>query len=102
MKYRKSAKQLYIDRDRIIKSYNSSEYVDAIGFRNEVSKVHYLKREWFLDTINCTFEGFVFPIPKSYDLVLKEYYGDNYMIPQKQANKHGKVFFDPYNSYKNM
>ena len=98
----KTARQLYIERDQIIKSYNAfntSEYVDAIGFRTIISKVKYLRREWFANTTYGSFEGFRFRIPQNYDMVLKEYFGENYLIPEKLANKHGKVIFDPYKSY---
>ncbi len=93
---------LYRKREQVSERYSSSEYVDAIGFRRKLDAVRYLKREWFMKTVDIEFENRFFPAPKDYNKVLKVYFGDKYMIPKKAASKHGRVFFDAERSYKEV
>ena len=56
------------------------------------------KKEVFRNSINCSFEGHLFPIPREYDDVLKSNYGDYLSLPplEEQEPHHGivKISFD--------
>lgn len=56
-------------------------------------------RYYFFDTINVPFEDIELPIPKEYDKLLTQQYGE-YMIPVKANSEHGKVIFNAFTSYK--
>lgn len=88
-----------------LRNYDKTQYVDKVSFRGDVSKLCYLKREWFKDGIEIKFEGFICKIPHNYDAVLKEYYGDNYITPQKISTTHGLnggMIFDVHKSYREV
>lgn len=57
-----------------------------------------IKREAFYDTIPGPFEGHSFPIPRSYDKVLTQLYGDYLSLPpeEERESHHGviKIAFD--------
>ena len=95
-----SYKELYERMDNEMKKYNNAKYVDKVGLRNDINSVHYLERIWFNEIAYIEFEGMKVPIPKEYDKILKEYYGEDYMEPSKAPSLHGEVIFDPDISYK--
>ena len=101
IRYRDDVK-LYQTFERILKRYSKSLYVDKIGFYTDCNKVHYLKKNWYLNSIDCSFEGFSFPIPQEYDVILKMDYGEDYMIPQNNPTLHGEIMFDTQRSYKEV
>ena len=49
---------------------------------------HIYASEWFDETEMMSFEGYAFPVPHEYDLVLRTYYG-NYMQMPKCENRVG-------------
>ena len=58
------------------------------------------RKEWFLvslkehiETIDCEFEGYLFPIPKAYDSILSRRYGDYMQMPpiDEQKPHHGII-----------
>lgn len=57
--------------------------------------------EWFSEVEEASFEGFKFPIPKDYDMVLAMYYG-NWRKLVRSDNTHGDIVFDmtkPYTEF---
>ena len=47
----------------------------------------------FEETIEAEFEGKMYPVPKEYDVILTQLYGDYMQLPpaEKQVNPHGLV-----------
>jgi lipopolysaccharide cholinephosphotransferase len=56
------------------------------------------KKEWYSDTIYMPFEDIQMPVPKGYDKILTNQYGD-YMTPVKAPSMHGSVIFDTKRPY---
>ena len=99
LKYRDSS-DLYRKLELIMQRYEDAEMIDKIGFRNNTSDVHYMKREWFSSAVPVFFEGYRFPAPVGYKDVLKEYYGIDYMIPKQLSSFHEGILLDAEKSYK--
>ena len=49
--------------------------------------------EVFEETIEAEFEGKMYPVPKEYNVILTQLYGDYMQLPpaEKQVNPHGLV-----------
>lgn len=86
----------------VASKYKDSVFVDKLMFRNKPEECRYLKKRYFNGTTNVAFEGKVFPAPADYDLVLKEYYGNDYMIPIKASSAHGEVIVSTRLTYKEL
>lgn len=57
---------------------------------------YYLPKEWYAETIYLPFENVIeLPVPKEYDLVLRQHYGDQYMTPIRQGCGHDYPFYAP-------
>ena len=100
----KDISQVYYQIENMYKHENDTEYVDKVLFR-KYPDIFYLKREWFADTTNISFEGYDLPVPACYDDVLKVYYGDDYMLPRQTNSYHdtfGHFIFDTDKSYKEV
>ena len=54
--------------------------------------------EWLSETIEVPFEDISISVPKEYDLILKEQYGE-YMKFVVGNNNHGGVYVDLSNNY---
>ncbi len=97
---------LYARVESLYKTQSQTEYVDKLMFRRKDAKLMKLQKKWFDEEIRIDFEGFAFPIPKDYDEILKVYYGQNYMIPDRNAGTthsgFGEVIFDTDRSYKEV
>lgn len=65
-------------------SWNESKY---IGCPIWAGWMRFLKKEWFDETVMLPFEDTKVPAPKSYDLVLKEIYGDYMTLPPEDQRK---------------
>lgn len=53
------------------------------------------EREWFKETVECAFEKTTVNIPKEYDKVLRQQYGDYTIIPENPPKSfHGQVIFN--------
>lgn len=85
--------------EEICKWHSDSEFVDKIMARMDINTIHRFRKEWFEESILWEFEGYKFPIPKDYSLVLEELYGKDYMIPKKEATYHGGLIIDTERSY---
>lgn len=62
--------------------YSSPEFMPGLSFRIQ------RKKEWYDETLMMPFEDIMIPVPKGYDLILSQQYGD-YMTPQKSPSIHG-------------
>ena len=90
---------MFHEYEKICMKYNNSQYVDKIMFRKEPEKVYYIKKDWFDQSVDVSFEGLQFPVPAGYDHVLKTYYGNNYMKPAKAPSMHGGLILNTEKSY---
>ena len=72
----------------------------------EFNKMLFYKED-FDDIINMEFEGFLFPVPKGYDRMLKNVYGDYMEFPpvDKRGQWHNDLYINteiPYKDYLHM
>ena len=98
----KDVKALFAKYEEICKEYKDTGYVDKIMFRRDSSKVIYLKKEWFSDSVNIPFEGREYPVPGHYKDVLEAYYGKDFMTPMEAPSMHGGLIIDVEKSYKEV
>lgn len=74
-------------------------YLDKISWRNKDSRFLKLDKSLYDESINLPFENLKISCPKKFDIVLKEMFGENYMIPVQENSAHGKVIINPNISY---
>lgn len=74
-----------------------TEYVNTAVFTAYKYDTLVYKKEWLDEVIYTDFEGFMIPIPKGYDGVLKVQYGDYMKLPpvEKRGVEHAGAVFDP-------
>ena len=65
--------------------YTSGEYMGNICWPESFEKEHY-RSEWFSETVEVPFEDILCPVPKDYDDILKNFYGD-YMTPPPENKR---------------
>lgn len=70
-----------LEKNSMKYSYEDSKYVDCTVW---YTIPYHHEREWFNDPISCEFEGSMFPIPKNYDDLLKDWYGDYMKLPPEE------------------
>lgn len=94
-------KQQYFKFEKLVSknTYNDTGYVDALSFRNDVKKCNRFSIDYYNEMNYVKFETIKVPIPAGYNEILKRYYGDDYMVPQKICTMHGGVIFDTSMSY---
>ena len=87
-------KQLLYLADRLAASYwdTESEEVSLIYLLNQRPDYR-IPIEYFDDIIEVPFETTTIPIPKKYDLILRQNYGDDYMTPKRVKASHDYPFF---------
>lgn len=94
----------YADRVKLFNSVCESNFgeSDTVGYLAGCLKKYKanIKRYYFGETLYVPFENTTIPIPKYYDEILTDRYGD-YMKPVRATNYHGGCDFDVNNSYKN-
>lgn len=91
--------------DNYVRQSSEERYVDKVTFRDDVSKICYLKKSWFEQSVVLEFEEFKCAVPSAYDEILKAYYGTDYMTPKQQSTVHGGnggMIFDAYKPYKDV
>lgn len=74
-------------------------YFDKIYWREQNSRFLKLEKSWYKDNIELPFEELKISCPKEFDKILKEMFGNNYMIPVQENSAHGKVIINPNISY---
>ena len=92
-------RELFRQYDGICKRYSDTGYLDLVMWKPEVQRLTRLKREWYSETVEMKFEGFLFPAPIGYRGYLIRHYGKDYMTPQKLPTNHGDVIWDTDVSY---
>lgn len=96
-------KKMYSMFQELYSSYSSSpsEYVAMPTLYLANLLKYRMKKEWYSETTMLPFEDIMIPVPKDYDKVLTEYYGD-YMTPVKSPTAHGASLIDTNRSYKDV
>lgn len=80
--------------------YGSSEYVYCVIWDRAVCP---LKKEWFMEKIETTFESLTVSIPKQYKEILTLLYGDYMQLPPKEEQKasHNYILYRQEKNSKN-
>ena len=66
-------------------------FISCLSF--QVDLKHFLRdKHWYDETVYLPFEDMMMPLPKDYDRILKQQYGD-YMIPKQAPSYHGGFLF---------
>ncbi|MGN0436128.1 MAG: phosphorylcholine transferase LicD, partial [Wujia sp.] len=88
-----TVEKMFAEYEKICMECNAeSEYVDKTMFRFKTMDLHVeLEKKIFDDMIEVDFETLKVPVPREYDKVLKIFFGEDYMIPQKVDSIHGAV-----------
>jgi lipopolysaccharide cholinephosphotransferase len=83
---------LFRKAEMIARKYNQSNNRMVINFSGAYGNKEVFPKEFFLNTMDYKFENHVFRIPKSYDVMLKQLYG-NYMElpPRSKRISHHKI-----------
>lgn len=89
----------YRNFESICSRYNEqeTEKISCLGF--DFDSVHFQTRSDFEELIQVPFEFLEIPVPKEYDHVLRERFGDYHKIV-RGGSYHGGVLFDTNRSYK--
>ncbi|MBR1539885.1 MAG: LicD family protein [Clostridia bacterium] len=93
------------DLNKILAKYEKllSKYKDEktkyMGLIYDGFKYPVFEREYYDEYENLSFEYLSLRCPKKYDSMLRQEYGEDYMVPQKKASTHQEFFFDTEKSY---
>jgi len=91
-------KRLKIIINGLAKSQNGhgNEYLTCLTFEIHRWKSRLIRKEDFFVAIDMEFEGHLFPVPRNYDEILKNVYGDYMKMPSRDERKpsHGVVEID--------
>lgn len=73
-----------------MKSKENSEWLCNLGLLNDRIQIESkkMRAEWYDNTLYLPFENLIVPVPKEYDKVLTQLYGD-YMTPKQAPSYHG-------------
>ena len=75
--------------------YNNSKYIGCIIWGSDDGLRGVFPKEWFDELIDADFEGTYFKIPKEYDKVLTQLYGD-YMELPPEKDRIAHHYYDAY------
>ena len=75
-------------------SWNESDYVFCTVWTS-YKKMHFLKKEYFEDFIEVDFENLKVPVPKKYNDILTDYYGDYMKLPPEEE-RNPQHFYQTY------
>ena len=93
--------QAFVEFESLVSRYNGSGQTRVANISLLPDVEHFFSVEWFSEVEEASFEGFKFPIPKDYDMVLAMYYG-NWRKLVRSDNTHGDIVFDmtkPYTEF---
>ena len=84
--------QLLRVADGVLQMYNDDggDYAELIYYLNRSSRRY--KQEWYSESIRLPFETSEIPVPKEYDAVLRNMYGD-YEKPTQWTDGHNYPFY---------
>ncbi len=98
---KKRVNRYYIMFEKEITKYNSSETKRVTNFFQ--FPLNKKRRVWniedVLETVDMPFEMFQLPLPKGYEVILDQFYGD-WKTYQIGTSTHGETIFDTNRSYK--
>ena len=79
--------------DELVKKNTVSNGKYAGVLASKAKEQEIMDPEVFEETIEAEFEGKMYPVPKEYDVILTQLYGDYMQLPpaEKQVNPHGLV-----------
>lgn len=94
------ARSFYSSYEQLCGEYNGegNGIVGALSV-NYGKTVDYMSKEALMDLVNVDFMDTVIPVPRRYDEILKQHFGD-YMKFSKEPSTHGDTFFSADISYK--
>lgn len=71
--------------EKCLKRYDDGTHhrVSSLSFR------YIMNKDWYSHTDYIQFEYISIPVPSDYDMILKVFYGNDYMTPVKAASDHG-------------
>lgn len=83
--------------DRIAMMTKRRDSRHVLWYPDDVSSTRDMRRKlsWYGKQVMMPFEVMQVPVPEGYDGVLRVRFGDNYMVPQKEAGAHEYPFFAP-------
>ena len=93
--------QLLHAADNVCRQYNDTDAPYMTHFAFHVSSPHYLRREWYRDTVLLPFENIMIPAPIDYTDVLIAHYGTDYMTPKYQPEHEYPFYQKQYNMLAN-
>ncbi len=97
-------KRLYARFEDLCRQDNGAgEHVDKVSFYTRSEQYRLIPRSVFQQTVSLPFEFMTVPAPLEYDTLLRLYYGDSYMQPQRLSSDHqtgGALTTDPDTPYK--
>lgn len=88
--------QLWVLGEYICMLYTEDDADELQGaiYRAAHRPNYYLPKEWYSETIYLPFENVIeVPVPKAYDAVLRQQYGENYMTPVQKRGAHDYPFY---------
>ena len=98
---RTSLTRLFSDYEGIFRSnkIDDNRNVSCLSFQVDLKR--FLRdKHWYDETVYLPFEDMMMPLPKDYDRILRQQYGD-YMIPRQAPSYHGGfLYLDADVSYK--
>lgn len=88
--------------DKVLKTYNNKTNKITILSDSPIFSKYWCYKSDLLEETTIRFENIEVPIPKNYDAILKNLYGDYWILPPKEKRGEwhkGKIFFDPDTPY---
>ena len=79
-----SMKTLYKRAAAVASKYRGQDMKYVFCLYDSILLDSLLQKEWLEETIDGSFEGYTFPIPKEYDKVLRVMYGDYMQLPPEK------------------
>lgn len=90
---RSSLKRLFCEYEDCFRKnkIEDNRFVSCLSF--QVDFKHFLRdKHWYDETVYLPFEDIMMPLPKEYDRILRQQYGD-YMIPRQAPSYHGGFLY---------
>ena len=81
--------------DRLFRLYqqDESEELALLCWGLENNKRYKFRKKWYAESYLLPFENIQIPVPIGYKEILKELYGEDYMIPQRIGGGHDWPFY---------
>ena len=90
---RRSLKRLFHEYEDVLRSHKIEDNRCVSCLSYQIDLKHFLRdKHWYDETVYLPFEDMMMPLPKDYDLILRQQYGD-YMTPRQAPSYHGGFLF---------